>query len=154
MTRARQVQEEQAVHITACVNERGWGASVARDNSIRLADNLTTEQLQLRDQDLEDCAQQFPVEKGDQDADYWRVKYQHALDTRECLIAQGQSISRPPSENVWVDQATSGGETLWTPFQDVVDQLVEGTLHLSASEYFGLYSACPQDGPFAGISFD
>jgi hypothetical protein len=63
--------------------------------------------------------------------------YARMLDQRECLIAHGQTIPDPPSEEEWLRR---GGQ--WVPFSQLSNAIRSSDLGAALSR------ACPQSGPF------
>lgn len=152
MADTRREQEKGAVAMAACMGEHGWVMTVKPDWGLDSSSSLDEAQERAQRESFRSCydqvyGEQPPVTEAD-----WHVKYQKALDTRDCLVAEGYTIPDPPSEDARVD-AGMNEKDLWAPFQFVIDQSPRGQIDLSAETYYELYATCPQAGPNASLSF-
>jgi len=91
--------------------------------------------MQEVSQALDECNELFPFPYfGGQIAN--PELYQRMLDTRECLIAHGQPVPEPISQESWIQR---GGN--WVPIS------VSSAMNRPAAEFRALERACPQSGP-------
>ncbi|MCM3658579.1 hypothetical protein M3147_15085 [Agromyces mediolanus] len=118
----------QAMH--ECMVDAGWvNLTVADDGS--MSGEIPAAQSDQYEEDFGECQAQvelnYPVPEMTESA--IRERYAREVGTRDCLIAQGYSISDPPSEQVWVETFTSDPASLWLPYFEVFTQA-----QLSASD--------------------
>src|SRR5699024_1418245 len=151
MAEARQTQEEEASKIQTCLDEKGWDVEKTEDSSLSVPEGLNDEQKTLFFETIGDCSDEV-LDDFENTDEAWQIKYDRALDTRDCLEDEGHKIPAPPSKDAWV-KAGKGNQDLWTPFQFVIDKISSGELSMTESEFATLYDKCPQAGPTASMSF-
>ncbi|MCD1570799.1 hypothetical protein [Agromyces mediolanus] len=125
-----------------CMVDAGWvNLTVADDGS--MSGEVPAAQSEQYDTDFAECQAQvdrnYPIPEMTDSA--IRERYAREVEARDCLIAQGYSVSEPPSEQVWVETFTSDPASLWLPYFEVFTQA-----QLSASEEKQLKRACPDPG--------
>lgn len=67
--------------------------------------------------------------------------YARMLDVRACLVAQGHEIPEAPSEESWIEQASS--DVPWNPYLVLTEP---GATTISDEDLAALMEACPQSG--------
>lgn len=139
-----------ARRLAQCLRKRGWDAETfpagGDQLGVRAAGNIPKNQQAAWHGDMMDCNESIgpPPTPDAPDEEHIRLFYAFLLEQRECLIAEGQQISEPPSEDVFVESFATG--VYWTAWSEVdFDQ--------APSVIQALEETCPQEPP-AGILFD
>ena len=137
MTSHREIGEAHQAALAACIEEHGFtpdkgigGFSVV----VRAAtiDGSFSEMYAAS----AECHERYPFPYfGGHEAT--PELYQRMLDQRSCLIAHGQDIPEPPTEETWLN---SGGR--WIPFSQLPERIRSSEIGAALSK------ACPQSGPW------
>lgn len=125
-----------------CMVNAGW-VNLTLDDDGSFSGDIPPDQSDQYDADNADCQttveSKYPLPKMSDSA--IRERYALELKTRDCLIAQGYTISDPPSEQVWIEAFTSNPSELWLPYFEVFTQTQVG-----AAEEAELKTICPDPG--------
>lgn len=136
LIRGLTVSELGDVIFTDCIHELGW---VDYDHGIHVPpqqeSDYTTDE-QLCSERVESLMPDMQMSEAN-----WRERFQLELKTRSCLIAQGFSISEPPSEQLWVESAQAMAADLWLPYAEISQ--IQG---LKQADLAALLQACPDPG--------
>ncbi|MDR2929969.1 MAG: hypothetical protein LBV06_03565 [Propionibacteriaceae bacterium] len=152
MANTRADIEREGGFMVSCMAEQGWTLVIESDDSWSSGTELAEEQYELWSDSIDKCVTSLSSETPEPGEAEWRVRYQHMLDTRACLIDQGYDITSPPSEDAWVDAALND-RPLFAPWRDIVDRVGTGTLTMDQETYYALYALCTQDGPTVSMSW-
>ncbi|MDR1851787.1 MAG: hypothetical protein LBR21_03945 [Propionibacteriaceae bacterium] len=144
MEKTRREREEADRSLEACAKKAGWNIQVEADHTWTPPQGLSKEQGMVYDEDIYRCITSVGGENVVKDEEWFNSAYGRALDTKACLENRGYTISSPPTKESWV-QGNMENQTVWNPWQDIVEQVNNGTIELTGSEYLDLYTACPQD---------
>lgn len=123
-----------------CLIAAGWVNAVLADNGSISANNPPEQTTQYQS-DFERCAEaaatKYPNPPMSDRA--IRERYGYELETRDCLITRGYTISEAPSEQAWLDAFHgTGSSTLWLPYFELFTQN-----NITAEEEARLKQLCP-----------
>jgi hypothetical protein len=145
MAEARQAEEEFERALAACMRDAGHPVEIHPGGAVLGLPGGTAAGDAF---DL--CAEQLHDDSPLSD-EQLRLQYDRALDTRDCLLARGYTISEPPTLETWLEQQRNPGPGDWVPFHQAIRQMRGDS---AAAEYAATYAACPQGGPAAFAFFD
>lgn len=145
MSEARQAEDEFERALAACMRDAGHPVEIHPGGAVSGLPGGTA-----ADDAFDLCAEQQRDDSPLSD-EQLRLQYDRALDTRECLLARGYTISEAPTLETWLEQQRDPGPGDWVPFHQAIRQMRGDG---AAAEYAATYAACPQDGPAALAFFD
>lgn len=119
--------EEYGPGMQRCLGEAGYEVQVMADGGIR--GQVHPDQMSVFDEVHKACETEVSghlVQEASDDQ--FRTLYTQRLALKDCLTAEGFTISEPPSVQVFID---SGGQ--WQPYADVATDSSEELARVSAT---------------------
>lgn len=131
-----QAEDEKAAHIETCLTEAGFTFEKFPQGGYEFPE----ESAEAGTAKMRECAQEVGGEESPPTAEQWRIVYKMALQTRDCLEAQGYDVDEPVSEEQFLD---SKGQ--WSAYSSVDFSGMEN------EEWAELKRTCPEPGQ-AGLA--
>lgn len=155
MAQVRQQNEEFASAMISCYAEHGLeGTRTIGGGVVFLfeSDDGSSPEIppavqKLMEAASEDCNERVPLPDHEASKALDDAAYERLLELRECIIAQGHEVPRPPSAEVWKD--SSPWWTAWNPYSAMLQPDERGVVasRIPQDELRVLMDVCPQSGP-------